>query len=76
MKKYPEIGSEYLHYKGGKYSVISLYRHTTTDEELVIYKSIHFGTVYARPLSEWFDEIVISNDSEFSMKTQRFVISK
>lgn len=57
MTKYPEINQIYQHYKGGKYYVISLAKHTETDEVLVIYKSIHFGSVHARPLSEWFDEV-------------------
>jgi hypothetical protein len=48
--EYPEIGKLYKHYKGGDYKVLSLAKHTETDEILVIYKSIQFGTVYARPL--------------------------
>jgi hypothetical protein len=57
MVKYPEIGKQYKHYKGGIYEVISLAKHTETDENLVIYKSLHFGTVYARPLSMWFETV-------------------
>ena len=68
MKKYPEIGQLYHHYKGGKYRVLTLAKHTETQEDLVIYQSILFGTVYARPLTEWFDEI--------DEKTCRFVIIK
>jgi hypothetical protein len=57
IKRYPEIGGIYQHYKGGKYQVISMSKHSETDEDLVIYKSIHFGSVYARPLEMWFEEI-------------------
>jgi hypothetical protein len=32
--KYPEIGGTYLHYKGGKYKVITLSIHTETKEVL------------------------------------------
>ena len=47
---YPEIGKIYKHYKGGDYKVLTLAKHTETDEILVIYKSIQFGSIYARPL--------------------------
>lgn len=60
---YPEIGKQYKHYKGGKYKVLTLAKHSETDEILVIYKSLHFGSVHARPLSMWFD-IVISDNNE------------
>jgi len=61
IKKYPEIGMKYDHYKGGRYEVISMATHSETDEVLVIYKSIHFGSVYARPLSMWFDDIKVDD---------------
>lgn len=59
-KLYPTVGCKYQHYKGGLYEVISLAKHTETNEDMVIYKSLHFGTVYARPLLMWFDEIILS----------------
>jgi len=46
-------GQRYKHYKGGLYIVIHLSKHTETDELLVIYQSLHFGTYYARPLASW-----------------------
>jgi len=55
--RYPEIGKQYNHYKGGVYEVISLATHSETNEVLVIYKSVLFGSVYARPLGMWFDEV-------------------
>jgi hypothetical protein len=55
--RYPEIGATYLHYKGGKYRVITLAKHSETAETLVIYESIHFGSVYARPLEQWFEGV-------------------
>ncbi len=57
FKKLPVIGGTYSHYKGGSYEVLSMAVHTETREELVIYKSIEYGSIYARPLSIWFDEV-------------------
>jgi len=71
MVKYPEIGKRYKHYKGGLYDVITLVKHSENDETLVIYKSIHFGSVYARPLTMWFDEINV--DGKYMIRfTQDF----
>jgi len=57
LKRYPEVGRIYQHYKGGKYEVLTMASHSETNEPLVIYKSLHFGSVYARPLTMWFDGI-------------------
>lgn len=54
---YPEIGALYDHYKGGKYQVIALAKHTETGEVEVVYKSIHFGSVHVRPLHMWFETV-------------------
>lgn len=56
-KVYPEIGASYKHYKGGTYSVITLCTHSETGDPLVIYRSELFGTVYARPLDMWFEDV-------------------
>lgn len=55
-KSYPEIGKTYTHYKGGKYEVISLAKHTETGEDMVVYRSLLFGSVYVRPLDSWNSE--------------------
>ena len=57
MEVYPKIGSYYKHYKGGLYKVLTLSKHTETNEVLVIYQSIHFGSIYARPLNLWFEQV-------------------
>lgn len=61
--KYPEIGAKYRHYKGGLYEVLTLATHSETNEPLVIYKSLLFGSVHARPLSMWFEWIKIDGTS-------------
>lgn len=65
---YPEIGFVYTHYKGGKYEVLMLAKHSETNEELVIYKSVQFGNIYARPLSMFFE--IVTNHEGF--KVMRF----
>jgi len=44
---------------------ISLCSHTETKEVLVIYRSLSFGSVHARPLSVWNETI--------NENTQRFI---
>ena len=56
---YPVPGQIWSHYKGGRYEIIAMCNHTTTNEVLVIYRSLSFGGYHARPYSEWHDEIWI-----------------
>jgi hypothetical protein len=69
MSKYPIIGGLYRHYKGGLYEVISMATHTETNEVVVVYKSIHFGSVHVRPLSSWNGE----GKNTRGQKIKRFV---
>jgi len=54
---YPEPHQIWSHYKGGRYEIIAMCNHTTTNELLVIYKSLSFNGFHARPYSEWHDEV-------------------
>ena len=54
---YPQPNEIWQHYKGGKYQIVAMCNHTTTDEVLVVYRSLSFGGFHARPYSEWHDEI-------------------
>ena len=69
---YPEIGKTYRHYKGGLYKVITMATHTETNEPLVIYQSLLFGSILARPLSIWSEVIDtnIDRDKEPSWVTR------
>lgn len=53
---YPLPRQQYKHYKGGTYEVISMATHTETQEKLVVYKSLNFGSVYVRPYEIWNSE--------------------
>jgi hypothetical protein len=54
---YPEPNQIWQHYKGGRYEIIAMCNHTTTNEVMVIYKSLSFNGFHARPYSEWYDEV-------------------
>lgn len=54
--RYPLPGETYQHYKGGTYKIITMATHTEHDELLVIYQSIPFGSIYARPLEIWEED--------------------
>ncbi len=69
--KYPTIGKTYQHYKGGEYEVITLAKHSETGEDMVIYKSLHFGSVYSRPLNLWFE--VVTTDEQRRVSRFTFI---
>jgi hypothetical protein len=46
-----EIGAKYRHFKGNEYEIVTVARHSETMEELVIYRSLKDGSVWARPKS-------------------------
>ncbi len=62
-------GERWKHYKGGVYEVITLANHSETKEALVIYKSVPFGSIYARPLHMWDEECELGR-----IKFKRFEI--
>lgn len=44
----------YRHYKGNRYQVLFLARHSENEEMLVIYKALYgAGEIWARPASMW-----------------------
>lgn len=51
-----EIGKTYKHYKGGIYKIIELAKHSETEEEMIVYKSLK-DDVWVRPKNMW-NEIV------------------
>ena len=57
INKLPLPVEIYRHYKGGTYEIVTLAAHSETQEKVVVYKSLNFGSYHVRPLSMWFDVI-------------------
>ena len=50
--------SVWRHYKGNRYEVIALAKHSETLEDLVVYRALYGeGGVWVRPLSMWHEEV-------------------
>lgn len=47
-------GGVYRHYKGNKYMVIDIAKHSETLEDMVVYKALYGeGSVWVRPYHMW-----------------------
>lgn len=71
--RYPKPGESYRHYKGGEYRVITLAEHSETKEVMVVYQSILFGSFHVRPLSMWFEKVMVI-ERGLEEETERFVL--
>lgn len=73
QKKFPDsapeaqsiiIGGLYEHYKGFRYRMIGVARHTETEEELAVYKALYGeGGLWVRPLKMFLENVVINGKS-------------
>lgn len=55
----------YRHYKGEKYEVIGIGRHTETAEELVVYRPLYESEVryWVRPLAMFKERVIFKGES-------------
>ncbi len=59
------IDSLYEHYKGLRYRIIGVARHSETLEELVVYQALYGeGSIWVRPLAMFLENIVINGQSK------------
>lgn len=48
----------YRHFKGGRYEVIGVAKHSETLEEMVVYRALYGdGGIWVRPLSMWNETV-------------------
>ena len=48
----------YLHFKGNRYEVIELARHSETEEWMVVYRALYGeGGLWVRPASMWLETV-------------------
>lgn len=62
MNERPKPGSLYEHYKGKKYKVHDIVRHSESLEELVLYETLYeneLGKMWVRPLKMFTENIEI-----------------
>ncbi len=63
MKKVP--GGIYQHYKGNKYELIDIVRHSETTEEMVLYKPLYKSKefpdnkMWVRPKEMFFEDVIV-----------------
>ena len=53
---------KYRHYKGGEYEVIGVARHSENQEEMVVYRSLKDGQIWARPFENFMEEVDIDGE--------------
>ena len=54
----------YRHYKGNEYEVLGIARHSETEEELVIYRTLYSdGSLWARPLAMFIEDVVVDGQT-------------
>ena len=48
----------YKHFKGNKYELLGIAKHSETLEEMVVYKTLYGdGGIWVRPISMWDEEV-------------------
>ena len=56
----------YRHYKGNEYEVIDIARHSETEEELVVYRTLYGEKgMWVRPLKMFAEQIEIDGEKVF-----------
>ena len=50
----------YEHYKGGKYRVIGIAKHSETLEDMVVYEALYEnGGLWVRPISMFLEDVIV-----------------
>jgi hypothetical protein len=63
------VGSLYEHYKGRRYRILGVARHSETLEELVVYQALYGeGNIWVRPLAMFLEQITIDGRPQLRFK--------
>jgi hypothetical protein len=54
---------KYRHFKGGEYEVLGVARHSETDEQLVVYRSLQgdSASLWVRPLTMFTEKVTLGS---------------
>lgn len=67
------VNGLYEHYKGGRYRVLALARHSETLEELVVYQALYGEEgIWVRPLAMFLENVIINGQSQPRFKLLKF----
>lgn len=61
-------GSKWQHYKGGRYEVVTVCVKEDSLEPMVVYRSLKYGSTWARTIENWNDSVDVDGVS-----TPRFI---
>lgn len=65
MKNRLLLPGRYRHYKGKEYEVIDIARHSETEEEFVVYRTLYGNfDLWIRPLQMFVEDVVIEGKSQ------------
>ena len=58
MREIPKENETYRHFKGNKYRILTLAKHSETGEQMVVYKALDgAGDTYVRPLDMFMEPV-------------------
>ncbi|MFN8439714.1 MAG: DUF1653 domain-containing protein [Caldilineaceae bacterium] len=61
MEKKLPIPGRYRHYKGKEYEVLDIARHSETEEEMVLYRTLYGDfSLWVRPVSMFVEDIEVN----------------
>lgn len=62
-----KAGEIYKHYKGNKYQIIALAKHSETCEDMVVYQNVEHKDIWVRPKNMWNDIVDDNGTKRFSL---------
>lgn len=57
-RKIPKVGECYRHFKGNRYQIIAIAKHTETEEDYVVYQALYGDNgIFVRPLAMFMEKV-------------------